>query len=182
MVAIGKRECAECITLPPQWIALTGSFHGWWQQWGSRWLVNRHWRISSLNFCSTSETLALPGYIQEENPETSETCVLCVVYEIISRNKLILQKLYLWSRIKASHHWISAQTIKHLHCVHCVPCVYRDNITISQIVSAATRESHHLAFAGRLEQLYYSELVHIYHLTIANSHPHYIKSNIVTEL
>ena len=159
MVAIGKREC---ITLPPQWIALTGSFHGWWQQWGSRWLVNRHWRISSLNFCSTSETLALRGYFLEENAEMEpqltyiftyifnqwNMCVMCSVW-IISRNKLLLYRNCIYT--VESRHLITEYLHLHLHFVH---CVFRDNISISQNVSATTRPSHHLTFPGRLEQLH----------------------------
>ena len=79
--------------------------------------MNRHWRISSLNFCSTSETLALRGYIQEENAEmvhiwhgtttnvylriTLTQPVKHVCFVSFIKNKLILLKLYIEFKIQS---------------------------------------------------------------------------------
>ena len=92
------------------------------------------------------------------------------------KNKLILLKLYIWSRIKASHRWISALPLALALCAlyvsgqyhHITNCIRRhqriSSLSFSWTIGAVALERISTYKPPR------------------HSHPHYIKSNKVTEL
>ena len=144
---------------------------GWWTATGASHHLTSAQLVKHLHCVDISWKKMRKLYIYEMEPQLTyiftyifnqwNMCVMCSVW-IISRNKLLLYRNCIYT--VESRHLITEYLHLHLHCVH---CVFRDNMSISQIVSATTRPSHHLTFPGRLEQLHYSEWVHISHLAIA---------------